>query len=289
MEARISIKGFLQQRHRRRTIVNYAMLSLLLLATLTALIPLFSVLGFITWKGVPGLSLGFFTEIPAPVGEVGGGLGHALVGSLMLVSLAALIGIPWGVGIGIFLSVYRLSKFAQAVRLACYMLASTPSIIIGLFIYGVLVVPFKHFSGFAGSVALSIIMIPTAAKTTEEILLMLPASITEAGLALGLPRWKVTIFLVMKACQKGIITAMILAIARVAGETAPLLFTAFSNNFWNMRPDQPTASLPVVIFNYAISPFEEWHQLAWTGSFVLIVCVFGMSALARGISKLREV
>lgn len=289
MENRISIVNFLSRRHRRRKIINAIMLSLLCGGTLFAIVPLFAVLGFITVKGLPGLHLSFFTQLPAPVGEIGGGMGHAIIGSLILVFFAALIGIPWGVGIGIFLGVSKTGRFASIVRLSCYLLASTPSIIIGLFIYSIVVLPLKHFSGFAGSLALALIMIPTAAKTTEEILLMLPTTIAEAGLALGLPRWKVTLFLVMRACQKGIITAMLLALSRVAGETAPLLFTAFNNAYWNFSPNQPTASLPVQIFNYAISPFEEWHQIAWTGALVLVLFVLGMSILARVFARLNEV
>lgn len=289
MEHRISIVNFLSRRHRRRKLFNRLMMSLLSFGTLFAIAPLFAVVGYIAWKGFPGLNLAFFTDLPVPVGEVGGGMGHAILGSLILVTVAALIGIPWGVGIGIFLSVFPLGKFATTVRLCCYMLASTPSIIIGLFVYSLIVVPLHHFSGLAGSVALALIMVPTAAKTTEEIMLMLPGTIAEAGLALGLPRWKVTIFLVMRACQKGIVTAMILAVARVAGETAPLLFTAFGSSYWSFSPTEPTASLPMQIYTYAISPFEEWHQQAWTGALVLVSFVLAMSLLARIFSRFNEV
>lgn len=243
-------------------------------AAIVALTPLFSVLAYVITKGLPGLNLAFFTQIPKPVGEAGGGMANALVGTCTLVGIASLIGVPWGIAAGVYLSEYGQSRVASLVRFGTDMLASVPSIVIGLFVYALVVVPMGGFSALAGGVALGILMIPTIARSTEEMLRLVPTHIREAGLALGLPRWKVILRIVLRGCVSAISTGVILAIARVAGETAPLLFTALNNRFWHQGLVQPIASLPVQIYSYAISPFSEWHTQAWAGALVLVLLVF---------------
>lgn len=251
-------------------------------ATLIAVVPLFSVFVYVVTRGVPGLHLTFFTELPKPVGEAGGGMANALLGTATLVGLASLIGIPWGIGAGIYLSEYgRNRKPGHLVRFCIDLLASVPSIVIGLFVYALVVLPMKRFSAIAGGIALAILMVPTVARTTEEILKLVPDHIREAGLALGLPRWKVILRVVLRGSRGAIVTGVMLAVARVSGETAPLLFTAFSNRLWQQGLDQPIASLPVQIYNYAISPFEDWHQQAWAAAFVLVVLVLVVNLAAR--------
>jgi phosphate transport system permease protein len=208
-------------------------------------------------------------------------MANACVGTLLLVGLASLIGIPWGIATAIYLSEYGHGKFGAFVRFCVDLLASIPSIIIGLFAYAVIVVPTKHFSAYAGGVALGILMIPTVARSSEELLRLVPQHIREAGLALGLPRWKVTLRIVLRGSLGGIATGVILAVARVAGETAPLLFTALNNRFWSVSMDQPIASLPVQIYTYAISPYDDWHRQAWAGAFVLVFLVFSVNLVTR--------
>ncbi len=287
-----SLHRYLSQGYRRRKVVDFFMRVLLGCAVAVAVLPLGSVMAYVIQKGAPALSWSFFTELPKPVGELGGGMANALVGTLILVGLASTIGIIWGGLIGIYLSEFGKGKLGTVIRFATDLLGSIPSIVVGLFVYALIVIPMKRFSALAGALALGILMIPTVARTTEELLRLVPNHIREAGLALGLPRWKVILFLVLRGALGGITTGVILAVARVAGETAPLLFTALGNQFWQRGLDQPIASLPVQIYTYAISPYEEWHRMAWAGALVLVGVVFAMNLfsrfLMRGSSLARE-
>lgn len=266
---------------RRRKMVDYFARGVLVGCAVLALVPLFSVLAYVVTKGLPALNLAFFFELPKPVEEAGGGMANALVGTTILVLLGSAVGVTWGITTGIFLSEYGRGRLANVVRFSCDLLASVPSIVVGLFVYTLLVVSMKRFSAIAGGMALAILMIPIVARTTEELLKLVPQHIREAGLALGLPRWKVTLYIVLRGSRNAIVTGVMLAIARIAGETAPLLFTALGNRFWQTRLDQPIASLPVQIYNYAISPFEAWHQQAWAGALVLVLFVFVLNVGSR--------
>lgn len=266
---------------RRRKIESYVWMGVLTLLSLCAIAPLFFIFSYAIFKGAAGLSLEFFTELPKAMGEEGGGMSNAIVGSAILLAMASLIGIPWGIAAGIYLSEYKGGFTTRFLRFTTDLLTSVPSIIIGLFAYALIVVPFHGYSAYAGSVALAIIIIPIVARTTEEILKLLPVHIREAGLALGLPRWKVILRIVLPASLSGVMTGLMLAIARVAGETAPLLFTSFSNNFGFRGLGQPTASLPVQIFNFATSHDDVWRQKAWTGALVLVLFVFVLNLSTR--------
>lgn len=240
------------------------------------------ILGYITVRGLPGATMDFFTRLPAPVGMGGGGLAHAIAGSFILVGLACLIGIPWGMGIGIFLSeVGKDSWWGEGVRFTVDVLSGVPSIIIGIFVYSLIVVKMHNFSALAGGVALGIIMVPLVARNTEGILQLVPPGLREAALALGFPFWKVMLRVIFPAAAKGIGIGVTLALAGVAGETAPLFFTSLSNNYWSLNLLEPIASLPMEIFRYATAPFENWHELAWTGALVLIAIVVAAMLLAR--------
>lgn len=276
-----SLHTYMTQSYRRRFWRDRLMCGLLLFCAVIALIPLFSVLSYALARGLPGLTLSFFAQIPQPVGEPGGGMGNAVLGTFTLVVIASILGVGWGVTAGVYLSEYGRGKLAASVRFATDMLASVPSIVIGLFVYTLVVVPMKRFSALAGGVALGLLMIPTVARSTEEMLRLVPNHIREAGLALGIPRWKVIVRIVLRGSLSAITTGVMLAIARVAGETAPLLFTALGNRFWQQGLDQPIASLPVQIYNYAISPFPEWHGQAWTGALVLVLLVFSINLTTR--------
>lgn len=275
-------------RFRRRKLWNYFQLLCICLSAFAALAALFYIFGYVIAKGAPSLSLDFFINNPKAVGEVGGGMANAVLGTLTLVCLAAIIGIPWGVLTGVYLSEYGRGPVAKTVRFSAEMLASVPSIVVGLFIHAILVVSMKGFSTIAGAMALALIMIPTIARTTEELLRLVPIHIREAGLALGLPRWKVIIRIVLRGSVGGITTGVMLAVARAAGETAPLIFTALNNQVW--LPElkqlvQPISSLPVQIYTYAISPFDEWHRQAWAGALVLVLVVFVMNLTTRLILR----
>ena len=276
-----ALSRHIEKKYPRRKAWNTVMCFLLGVTALVALTPLLSVFAYILSKGIPALNLTFLTELPKPVGEIGGGMANAIAGTLTLISIASLLGVPWGIACGLYLSEYSQSKLATVVRFSADLLSSIPSIIIGLFVYALVVAPMKRFSALAGGVALGIIMIPTLARSVEEILKLVPVHIREAGLALGLPRWKVILRILLGGSAKAIITGVMLAIARVAGEPAPLLFTAFGNRFWQSSLDQPIASLPVQIYTYAISPFEDWHQQAWAGALLLVLLVFSMNITAR--------
>lgn len=254
-------------------------------AALIVTVPLFLILGTVIYHGLAELSWSFLTQIPKPVGEQGGGMANAIVGSLMLLGVASLIGIPLGISTGIFLAEYGRNAFGNAVRFTADVLNGVPSIVIGITAYALVVVTQKHFSLLAGSVALGIMMIPTICRTTEEVLLMVPQSIREAALGLGVPHWRTIISVVLPAASSGIVTSIMLAFARVAGETAPLMFTAFGNQFWNVNVNQPTAALPLQIFNYAVMPYEQAHRQAWTGALLLISMIMFTVIVFRFIAS----
>lgn len=272
----------------RRRITNIVMLSLTGLFTLLTLSILFFMLGYITYHGITALDWNFFTQLPKPVGEAGGGMANAIVGTIKLLGLASLIGVPIGFLGGVYLAEYgQESAIGFLVRFSNDLLNGFPSIVMGIFAYMLIVVPMKHFSAVAGGVALGVMMIPIALRSTEEFLTLVPASIREAALALGLPEWKVVTFVVIPTAFRGVLTGILLDLARVAGETAPLLFTAFSNRFWSKGLLEPTASLPVMIYTYAIAPYEDWHRQAWAAGMVLLMLVLAANLLARGFLHRR--
>jgi phosphate transport system permease protein len=265
----------------RRRATNVFMLGLCALAVAVALVPLASVLWLVISRGIGGLSFSFFTALPTPVGEAGGGIGNAILGTVEIVAMACLFGIPIGIGAGVFLAERGNGPVGAAVRFVSEILSGVPSIVIGIVAYGLVVVPMRRFSAIAGAVALAVLMIPTLARSTEEMVRLVPNSLREASLALGVPAWKTSLSIVLRTALGGVATAALLAISRAAGETAPLLFTALNNQYWSFRPDHPTASLTVQIFNYAISPYDDWHAKAWSAALVLLVLVGGLNVLAR--------
>ncbi len=272
---------------RRRKFVNTVMIFLCVVAGIITILPLLYIFFYTTKSGISSLNVDFFTQLPKPVGEEGGGMANAIVGSLTLIGLGSIIGIPVGIMAGIYVSEYSKSIIATIVKFTTDVLSGIPSIIIGIFAYGIIVLPMKRFSAIAGGFALGILMIPTITKITEEMLKLVPHTLREASLALGVSRWKTSLFVVLKTASSGIITGILLAIARAAGETAPLLFTSFGNSFWQTSIDQPTAALPLQIFAYAISPYEDWHRQAWAGAFVLIFLVFAVNLIVRYVTRNR--
>lgn len=258
------------------------------ITTAIALVPLVSTLRYVIAQGLPALSLEFLTSLPKPVGEPGGGMGNAIVGSFIVVGLAALVGLPVGLGAGIYLAEFGHNRFGGLVRFVADVLMGVPSIVVGIFIYVVVVLAMKGFSALAGGLALAVIMIPVVARTTEEMVKMVPLSLREAGLALGVPYWRVVLDIVLRAARGGIITGVMLATARIAGETAPLLFTAFNSRFWQAGLDKPISTLPVQIFTYAIAPYRDWQAQAWAGALVLVTLVLGLSVLARAFAARRR-
>jgi phosphate transport system permease protein len=269
--------------HRRLS--NGLALGLISFAALIVTVPLFLILGTVILRGVSGLNWAFFTQIPKPVGETGGGMANAIGGSIMMLGMASLIGVPLGIGAGVYLAEYGRDKWGNIVRFTADVLNGVPSIVIGLTAYAMVVVVQKHFSMLAGSVALGIMMIPTICRTTEEVLLLVPQSIREAALGLGIPRWRTILSVVLRTASAGIVTSIMLAFARIAGETAPLIFTAFGNQYWNTNLNQPTAALPLQIFAYSVMPYEQAHQQAWTGALVLISMIMLTVILFRFIAS----
>ncbi len=266
----------------RRKATNAVVVLLAILATALVITPLVAILFYLLKQGVSSLNLAFFTEIPRPVGEAGGGMENAIVGSGIVLLLASLIGIPLGVGAGIYLAEFGSGRrLGHVVRFTADVLNGVPSIVMGIAVYSLIVLPQKHFSALAGGVVLGIMMIPTVTRTTEEMLRMVPHSIREAALGLGVPNWRSVLFITLRTASPGVVTGCMLAFARVAGETAPLLFTAFGNSFKSYSLNEPIAALPLQIFVYAISPYEEWHRLAWAGALVLIVLIIVSVALVR--------
>lgn len=274
-------KPFRPQISARRKVTNWVALGAIAAATLIVTVPLFLVLGTVIYHGISGLNWAFFTQMPKPPGETGGGMSNALVGSGIILLVASAIGIPFGIGTGVFLAEYGRNVYGDVVRFTADVLNGVPSIVIGITAYALVVVTQKHFSALSGGVALGIMMVPTVARTTEAVLLMVPQSVREAALGLGIPQWRTTLSVVVRTAMSGIVTGIMLAFARIAGETAPLMFTAFGNQFWNTSLNEPTAALPLQIYVYALGPFDEWHRLAWTGAFVLIVLIAGTMILFR--------
>ncbi|MFH0899418.1 MAG: phosphate ABC transporter permease PstA [Pseudomonadota bacterium] len=275
-------------RYRHRRAVDRLARGACLLATAVAVLPLASVLVYVSGKGLPALSWSFFTATPLPVGEPGGGMGNALLGSLILIGIAASIGVPCGIMAGIYLAeLGGDSRTGRVVRFAADVLAGTPSITIGIFVYAFVVIWMRRFSAIAGGLALAILMLPTVTRTAEEMLRLVPGSLREAGLALGVPKWRVIISIVLKTGAPGIATGVVLAIARAAGETAPLLFTSLNNRFWSTALDKPIASMPVQIYTYAISPYADWHSQAWAAALVLVVLVLTLNVVARALVHWR--
>jgi phosphate transport system permease protein len=272
-------------RHYWRWIVDRAATLAAAAAVMVVLAPLLAIFGYLLYRGFGAVNLAFLTQVPKPVGETGGGMANAIVGSGLILAIASAIGVPVGIGAAIYLAEYGRGRFANLVRFTADVLNGVPSILVGIIAYSLVVLKQSHFSAFAGGVALAIMMIPTITRSTEEMLLMVPQSIREAALGLGIPQWRATISITLRTATPGVITGIMLAFARVAGETAPLLFTTFGNQFWNLNPAQPTAALPLQIFAYAISPYEEWHQQAWAGALVLIVLIVGTVSAVRFVFR----
>jgi phosphate transport system permease protein len=280
-------------RSKIRAATDNAVTGLAILATLLVIAPLMAIFGYLVYKGASSVNLDFFTKIPKPVGEEGGGMANAIVGSAVLLALGTVIGVPGGIGGGIYLAEFgRGTKLANAVRFTADVLNGVPSIVMGMAAYALLVGPkvswlpfLGHFSAFAGGVALGIMMIPTVCRTTEEMLLMVPHAVREAALGLGVPNWRSVLSITVKTASPGIITGCMLAFARVAGETAPLIFTALGNEYWSLDLNQPIAALPLQIYKYALSPYDEWHRLAWAGALVLIVLIVLSVSLVRYVTS----
>jgi len=261
-------------------------------AVVLVLLPLGAVFGYLVYKGIGSINWAFLTQTPKPVGEAGGGMANAIAGSALILLIGSSMGVPIGIGAGVYLAEYGRNRFGNLVRFTADVLNGVPSIIIGIVAYGLVVLTQGHFSALAGGVALGIMMIPTITRTTEEMLLLVPQAVREAAYGLGVSRWRTTLSITLRTATSGVITGIMLAFARVAGETAPLLFTAFGNQYWNWKLNQPTAALPLQIFTYAISPFDEWHRQAWAGALILIVLiVVSVSAvrIAAGRGMLKGV
>jgi phosphate transport system permease protein len=271
--------------HGRRKAVNAVMLTLTGVAAVLVVIPLLLIFYHLVSSGAGALNVAFFTRLPAPVGEVGGGMANALLGTLLLVFYAGLMGIPIGVGAGVYLAESRRSALATTVRFVADVMNGIPSIVIGIFVWAWVVVAMGRFSLLAGSVALAVMLIPMVTRTTEEMVRLVPRELKEGGIALGFTRWRTTVGIVLPAARSGILTGILVALARIAGETAPLLFTAFGNPFWETRLNEPVSALPLLIYRYAISPYEDWHRQAWAASLVLIGLVLVVSLTARFLIK----
>jgi phosphate transport system permease protein len=256
-------------------------------AALLVVLPLILILAFLVYQGASAVNLDFFTQLPKPVGEPGGGMANAIVGSLTLVGLASCLGLPLGILGGVYLAESRDRRLPWIIRFLADVLNGVPSIVIGIFAYTIVVLPMRRFSALAGGFALAVIMLPIVLRTTEELVRLVPASLREAALALGIPEWKVMLRVVLPTARAGIITGVMVSVARIAGETAPLLFTAFGNRFWHHGLLQPIAALPLQIFAYAIAPYDDWHRQAWAGALVLIVMIFSASLVARIVTRGR--
>lgn len=272
---------------RSRHLVSGVMIGLTYIAAGLATLPLLLILVHLINKGASSLSIDFFTHMPRPVGEAGGGMANAIVGTLVLITIASIVGLPIGIGAGLYLAEKRTTPLAHTVRFLSDVLNGLPSIVVGIFAWEFLVRPIGHFSAVAGGVALGAMMIPLVTRTTEEMLRVVPNSLREAALALGYQRWRTSLAVVLRTALAGIATGALVAIARIAGETAPLLFTAFGNQFWSTSLREPIAALPLQIFTYAVSPYDEWHRLAWAGALVLIAMVLIISILARLATRSR--
>ena len=268
-----------------RNIKNWLMTLLMLAATVAVLVPLVLIFFHIVKMGISSINLNFFLNIPKPTGESGGGMANGMLGSLVLIAIASAIGLPIGIFGAIYLSEYGGTRFSQVIRFSADVLNGIPSIITGMVAYTLIVVPMQGFSALAGAVALALIMTPIVLRTAEEQLKMVPNSLREASLALGVPLWRTTFKVTLRSAMKGVVTGVLLAAARIAGETAPLLFTALGNMFWSRKLTEPIAAMPLQIFNFAISPYEDWHRLAWAGALVLVTLMFTLSLATRYFSR----
>ncbi len=291
----------------RRRITDHVMTGVAVLTVILVLAPLIAIFVYLLYRGVGSINWAFFTQTPRPVGEAGGGMANAIVGSMIILAIASLMGVPVGIGAGIYLAEFGRNRFGDAIRFVADVLNGVPSIVIGIVAYAIVVLSQKHFSALAGAVALAIMMVPTITRTTEEMLLLVPQALREAAYGLGIPRWRTTLSITLRTATSGVITGVMLAFARVAGETAPLLFTALGNQYWSFSTDldhpgsfllrhpfsffwdhhlrmglgQPTAALPLQIYTYALSPYDDWHRQAWAGAFVLIVLIVTSVAAVR--------
>jgi phosphate transport system permease protein len=268
-----------------RRVTDHVMTGAAVLTVVLVLAPLIAIFGYLLYRGIGSINWAFLTQTPRPVGEPGGGMANAIVGSVFILTIASVIGVPLGIGAGIYLAEFGRNRFGSVIRFTADVLNGVPSIVIGIVGYSMVVLYQKHFSALAGGVALAIMMVPTICRTTEEMLLLVPQALREAAYGLGVPRWRTTLSITLRTATSGVITGVMLAFARVAGETAPLLFTAFGNQFWNLRYDQPTAALPLQIFVYAISPYDEWHRQAWAGALVLIILIVTAVAAVRYVVR----
>jgi len=267
-----------------RRLTDHAMTGAAVLTVVIVLAPLVAIFGYLMYRGIGPISWTFLTHTPKPVGEPGGGMANAIIGSVFILGIASLIGVPFGVGAGIYLAEFGRNRFGSAIRFTADVLNGVPSIVIGIVGWAILVKG-RGFSALAGGMALSIMMVPTICRTTEEMLLLVPQALREAAYGLGVPRWRTTLSIVLRTATSGVITGIMLAFARIAGETAPLLFTTLGNQFWNLRYDQPTAALPLQIYVYANSAYQDWHRQAWAGSFVLIVLIVTSVAAVRYVVR----
>lgn len=274
--------------HNSRRLVNAVMLGLTGLATILAVIPLIWIVVYVTREGGRFLSLGFFTKLPTPVGVPGGGVANAIVGSAILVAIACVISIPPGILAAIYAAARPNTPLGVGLRFATDVLSGVPSVVVGIFAYTILVIPLKHFSALSGGAALAMIMLPTVIRTTEEMLKLVPANLREASLALGAPEWKTSLSVMLPAALEGVVTGILLGIARVAGEAAPLMLTAFGNPFMSTDIGQPIAALPQTIFVYAVAPYKDWHDKAWTTALILMILVLGLNIIARLIITWRR-
>lgn len=281
----VSKQAAIQQLSLRRRITDHAMTFAAIATVVIVLAPLIAIFGYLVYRGVGSINWAFLTQTPKPVGEAGGGMANAIMGSVFILGIASIIGVPLGIGAGIYLAEFGRNRFGAVIRFTADVLNGVPSIVVGIVAYSIVVLYQKHFSALAGGVALAIMMVPTICRTTEEMLLLVPQALREAAYGLGVPRWRTTLSITLRTATSGVITGIMLAFARVAGETAPLLFTAFGNQFWNFHYDQPTAALPLQIFVYAISPYDEWHRQAWAGALVLIVLIVTAVAAVRYVVR----
>jgi phosphate transport system permease protein len=268
----------------RRRLTDHAMTGLAILTVVLVLVPLVAIFGYVVYRGIGSINWAFLTQTPKPVGEEGGGMANAIVGSALILGIASVIGVPFGIGAGIYLSEFGRNRFGQAIRFTADVLNGVPSIVMGIVAWSLLVRG-RGFSALAGGVALSIMMVPTISRTTEEMLLLVPQQLREAAYGLGIPGWRTTLSITLRTATSGVITGVMLAFARVAGETAPLLFTTLGNQFWNVHLNQPTAALPLQIYVYANSPYDDWHRQAWAGSLVLIVLIVSSVAAVRYVVR----
>lgn len=264
----------------RRRVIDHVMTGVAVLTVVLVLVPLVAIFGYLVYRGLGSINWAFLTQTPKPVGEPGGGMANAIVGSMLILGIASIIGVPFGIGAGIYLAEFGRNRFGSAIRFTADVLNGVPSIVIGIVAWAILVRG-RGFSALAGGVALAIMMVPTICRTTEEMLLLVPQALREAAYGLGVPYWRTTLSITLRTATSGVITGVMLAFARVAGETAPLLFTALGNTFWNLRYNQPTAALPLQIYTYANSPYDDWHRQAWAGAFVLIVLIVTSVAAVR--------